>query len=50
MKIEVKQDVVTGYWHVFLDGVDSMKAKRLLTVTKTLAKFVKGHPELDQES
>lgn len=47
MKIEIKQDVVTDYWHVFIDGVDSMKAKRLLTVTKTLTKFVKGRPELD---
>ena len=49
MKIEIKQDNVTGYWHVFIDDVDTMKAKRLLTVTKTLAKFVKGHPELDKE-
>jgi len=50
MKIEFKQNNVTDYWHVFIDGVDTMKAKRLLTVTKTLVKFVKGHPELDKES
>lgn len=50
MKIEIKQDNVTDFWHVFIDGVDTMKAKRLLTVIKTLVKFVKGRPKLDKES
>lgn len=44
--IEIKQNSVTGYWHVFLEGKDTMKAKRLLTLVRTLVKYVKGHPEI----
>ena len=46
--IEIKQDSVTGYWYVFIHGKDTMKAKRLLTVVRTLVKYVKGHPEIDK--
>lgn len=49
MKITIQKNTQTKYWHVYIDDVDMLKAKRLLTIVKTLVKFIKGRPELDKE-
>ena len=41
-EVSIKQDVVTDYWVVYVDGVEVTRAKTLGRCVKSLAKYVKG--------
>lgn len=43
--IEIKKDVLTDQWNVYIDNAPTIKSKSLLKVARSLYKFVKGQPE-----
>ena len=48
MQILIKKDILTDYWHVYINGKSIIKAKCLVKLCKSLYGYVKGHPELDK--
>ena len=40
--VEIKQDMVTGYWFSFINQREATKAKTLVKCLKSLAAYVKS--------